>query len=370
MIGYLAQKHLDRWIGSYVGASLTPKERRDPSQPTHILFCVVDHFEPGWNRPSPDVEAARVDAWIDRYPAIARRHRDADGRPPQHTFFFPAEEYRLEHIRKLAGLCRSGFGEVEIHLHHDQDTPEGFREKIERFKHQLAQEGLLSRDASGNLRYGFIHGNWALDNSLGDGRRCGVNCELQILKETGCYADLTLPSAPSAAQTRKINSLYYATDDPVRPKSHDWGVDVARGTSPSGDLMMIQGPLTLNWKSRAYGILPRIENGEIAGTNPPSPARVDLWIRQAIHVKGRPNWIVVKVHTHGTQGDNLRSLLGGQLDRLYADLESRYNDGSRYRLHYVTARALYNIIKAAEAGLPGDPSRYRDQGLVFGTDGG
>ena len=30
---------------------------------------------------------------------------------------------------------------------------------------------------------------------------------MQILADTGCYADLTLPSAPSRAQVAKINSL-------------------------------------------------------------------------------------------------------------------------------------------------------------------
>ena len=44
--------------------------------------------------------------------------------------------------------------------------------------------------------YAFIHGNWSLCNSRPDGRYCGVNNELDVLRETGCYADFTLPSAP------------------------------------------------------------------------------------------------------------------------------------------------------------------------------
>jgi hypothetical protein len=31
-----------------------------------------------------------------------------------------------------------------------------------------------------------------------------------------------------------------------------------------------------------------------------------------------------------------------------------------FRLHYVTAREAYNIVKAAEAGKAGDPNAYRD----------
>ena len=47
-----------------------------------------------------------------------------------------------------------------------------------------------------------------------------------------------------------------------------------------------------------------------------------------------------------------------------ADLHTRlcehYNDGRRYRLHYVTAREMYNAIRAAERGLAGNPGEYRD----------
>ena len=40
--------------------------------------------------------------------------------------------------------------------------------------------------------------------------------------------------------------------------------------------------------------------------------------------------------------------------------ESKYNYGVNYKLHYVTAREAYNIVKAAEAGKAGNPGEYRD----------
>ena len=49
--------------------------------------------------------------------------------------------------------------------------------------------------------------------------------------------------------------------------------------------------------------------------------------------------------------------------RAFERLERAYNDGERYRLHYVTARECYNIIKAAEAGESGDPGAFRDYRL-------
>ena len=210
------------------------------------------------------------------------------------------------------------------------------------------------------MAFGFIHGNWALDNSRHDGRWCGVNNEIQVLAELGCYADFTMPSAPSDTQTPKINSIYYATDDPHRPRSHDTGVDVEVGRPASGDLMLIQGPLALNWRDRKWGLMPRTENSDVRASSPPSPQRTDLWVQQHIHVRGRPEWLFIKVHTHGAQERDMDSLLGAPAQALYADLGQRYNDGQRHVLHYVSAREMYNIVKAAEAGEKGNPNHYRD----------
>ena len=38
----------------------------------------------------------------------------------------------------------------------------------------------------------------------------------------------------------------------------------------------------------------------------------------------------------------------------------RYNDGTRWKLHYVTAREMFNVARAAMDGKPGDPSAYFD----------
>jgi hypothetical protein len=171
-----------------------------------------------------------------------------------------------------------------------------------------------------------------------------------------------MPSAPSETQSKKINSIYYAMDDPEKPKSYNTGIDVRVGKKPSGDLMIIQGPLCLNWRKRKAFILPTIENGNITAINPPTADRIKLWVKQHIHVRGRRNWMFIKVYTHGAQDANCEALLGpgGYLDRMYSHLEDTYNDGVKYRLHYVTAREMYNIVKAAEAGEEGDPNDYRD----------
>ena len=351
-------RNMQIWLGNYL-------RRRRPSAvstPVHVMFCFVDHLEPMWGKVELATQRQRMDRWCRDYRAMASRHRDADGQRPQHSFFYPEEEYVQEHLDKLAALCAEGFGEIEIHLHHDNDTEQNFCATIHRFCDLLHEKhGALSRDPiSGQLRFGFIHGNWSLDNSRADGRWCGINNELILLRELGCYADFTLPSAPSDTQTSTVNSIYYATDDPNRPKSHDSGEAVRVGGSASGDLMIIQGPLGLNWRQRKFGLIPRIENADVRRSCPPTPERVDAWVRTGVHVVGRPEWVFVKVHTHGTQERDMDTLLGPKMDAMHEHLESVYNDGTNHVLHYVTAREAYNIIKAAEAGKGGNPHEYRD----------
>src|SRR5712671_3283537 len=55
-----------------------------PAKPTHIFFLMTDHFE-------PDKDVSRVQNWTRRYREMASRHRDSDGRPPQHGWFYQGE---------------------------------------------------------------------------------------------------------------------------------------------------------------------------------------------------------------------------------------------------------------------------------------
>ena len=187
-----------------------------------------------------------------------------------------------------------------------------------------------------------------------------MNNELKILKDAGCYADFTLPSAPHESQTFKVNSIYYARDINGMRKSHNKGIDVKVRGKEIGDLMLIQGPLALNWKRRKYSVLPGIESGCIQCSSPGTPDRIDLWVQQHIHVQGHPEWIFIKVYCHGTQEDDIDVLLGEKAHKMSSYLEEKYNDGEQYKLHYVTAREMYNIIKAAEAGNSGNPFQFKD----------
>jgi hypothetical protein len=349
--GYLSQKRRNR--------RAQRSSRRDGE--THVLFCMVDHFEPISDGSTREQERSRMRAWLDGYPRLAGRHRDSHGCPPQHTWFYPIENYRSEYLDGLVDLCQQGLGEIEVHLHHGHDTSETLQQKLRQGLADFSKHGAQqTQEIPSRTTYGFIHGNLALDNSRFDPAFCGVNDELTVLRNTGCYADFSLPTVPSISQSRKVNAIYYVTDDPQKPKSFDTGVDVEVGGRQVGDLLLVPGPLSFNWHSRKWGVFPRVENAEIQGSNPPSVERVQVWVDQHIHIKGRPEWVFVKVSCHGAEERSWDALFGDPAETMYSCLETQYRDRNEYQLHYVTARELYNIIKAAEAGKTGDPSQYKN----------
>ena len=298
-----------------------------------------------------------MDRWCRDYPVAVKGIEDSRGRPPQHTFFYPEEEYEAEYLDSLAALCRRGFGEVEVHLHHNDDTPDGLREKLDRFTRTLYEDhGLLRSDVAGRITYGFIHGNWALNNSHPQGRWCGVNDETSILRDTGCYADFTMPSAPDPCQTSTINSIYYALGDSHRPKSHDSGQPARVGQQRLLDrLLMVQGPLSLNWSSRKWGLVPKLENGDLTAANPASLLRLQRWCAANVHVAGREDWIFIKLHTHGAQEANSAMLLGEPMQRFHTELANYSKQCGSWKYWYVTARELAELIHEAENGAS-DPS--------------
>lgn len=354
-------RNVHRWLAGYAWHWLKTHTLPERGGLTHVLFAICDHFEPLWGGAGDAEGLERVARWEATYPALAREFRDADGYPPRHTFFFPGEQYRPPYLESLGRIARAGLGEVELHLHHDADDAPGLASDIGSYTRGYASHGHLPRDADGRVRYGFIHGNWCLANSRGDGKYCGVDAELQVLLDTGCYADFTFPSAPDETQPGIVNQIYFPTGDPRRARSHERGVRASVGTRFDGRILMIQGPLALARRNGGLGI--RIESAALTANDPGTPNRIDTWVSQRIHVEGMPDWIFVKVHTHGAPAAQAASLLGGPGRAMHEALRARCNDGIRSALHYVTAREMFNIAVAAMAGFRGNPTEYRDYHL-------
>jgi hypothetical protein len=328
------------WLPGYVRSRL-----RTHQAPTDVWFMIGDHYEPLGGGADLGTARERVANWRRAWPEISRRYQDSDGRCPQYTFFYPQEEYRPELLEPLAEMTRMGTGDVEIHLHHDGEGERNFVDRMEGFKEALRNGHGLLHDVGGQAAFAFIHGNWALDNSRPDGRYCGLNNELTLLRRLGCYADFTLPSAPSATQTSIVNTIYWATDDPGKPKSHDTGVPAVPGATRGGDLLMIPGPLGFRLGERGRWI-PRIEMGEVAGYDLPTPERARLWLRIAPRLGGD---IFIKLHTHGAQDRNAHALLHGGLDTLFQSLQDECRRAN-LRLRYATAWDVYRRIMAITSG--------------------
>jgi hypothetical protein len=333
------------------------------------MIALADHFEPsivpenGMLRAPYAEQERRLDFWCREYPRLADAWRDSDGYPFVHTYFYPAEQYDHRLIQQLAEHCDRGWGEIEIHLHHGipaPDTAQNTRCQLLEFRDALASNhGCLSYlDGGGPPKYAFVHGNFALANSAG-GRFCGVDSEMQLLADTGCYADLTLPTAPfHAAQIGKINSLYECALPISQRAPHRRGHDLERGHSPEVFPLIVQGPLMLHFfpsPSRAVGI----ENGAITGRNPLSISRLRLWKQAAISVGGKPDWLFIKLHCHSMDPTQRDAVVGEPMRNFLREVV----EGAEQRgeiLHFVSAREMVNIIFAACDGREGNPREYRD----------
>ena len=359
-----------RWLPAYGWQRVVRRPAR--GRPAHLLIALADHFEPSIVPGAPGVRAPmheqewRVERWCRAHRAAVGAWRDADGRPFRHTYFFPAEEYDKRLMDRLAAHCQDGWGEVEIHLHHgvtEPDTADNTRRQLVEFRETLAAHGCLSRwDGAGPPRYAFVHGNWALANSAG-GRYCGVDGEMRILAETGCYADLTLPSAPDRSQIAKINALYECGLPLDRRAPHRRGRDLRVGRPPVVFPVIVEGPLGLNFDRRIRGWrVPHIDNGEVTTAHPATAGRLALWRRAGITVGGRPDWLFVKLHCHGMDPTDEAAMLGAPMKRFLREL---VDDAARgeYRVHFVTAREMVNIALAACDGRDGNPGDYRDYRL-------
>jgi len=161
-----------------------------------------------------------------------------------------------------------------------------------------------------------------------------------LLRDLGCYADFTMPSTPSATQSRIINKIYWCTNNPDnRPRSFDRGIEATVGGGKQGDLLMITGPLGLRLGSR---LMPRVESGEVAGYDLPTPSRAHQWFDLSPTI-GED--IFIKLYTHGAPERNLEPLLNGGLANLYRWLADEA-DRRGIEIHWATAWQMYQAVNA------------------------
>jgi hypothetical protein len=246
----------------------------------------------------------------------------------------------------------------------EPDTAENLRRALEEFRDALAEDHhCLSRmNGVGQPKYAFVHGNLALANSAG-GRFCGVDSEMQILADTGCYADFTLPSAPDQSQVPRLNAIYECGHSLTQARPHRSGPSVRVGVEPRLPVIFT-GPLVFNWERRLRGLpVPRLDDGALAANYPSDLARLERWRSARIGVRGRPRWLFIKLYCHGFFTFDQDAMIGEGMRRFLSEVIEHGEREGRFKVHFTTTREMFNLAMAAVDGREGEPGQYRDYRL-------
>lgn len=368
-------KHALPWLARYPfwRARAFARSAVESSRTQHLIFVVANHFEPAWNAENAPLDWSaqlkKLDRWYEQARAIGEAVRDADGTKFRHTNFYPAEQYHPRLLECLAEMQAEGLGEVEIHLHHGMDKPDtaaNLRRALVEFRDALAFEHqCLSRlDGKGEPKYAFVHGNLALANSAG-GKYCGVDEEMQILQETGCYADMTLPSAPEQTQVPRLNAIYQCGHPLNEAIPHRSGESLRVGEDSPQLPVIFTGPLVFNWQRRIRGLpVPRLDDGALAANQPLDLARLNRWRGANITVEGRPEWVFIKLYCHGFFSFDEDSTIGGRLQKFLEEVIEYGERSGDFKVCFASAREAFNMTMAAVDGREGAPGLYRDYRLL------
>lgn len=341
--GYRLWKWNAVWFPAYVQQTLLGGTSSDEIE--HLMFVVADHYEPGFEQ---DEAVVANEAWLADYQKAVTGKLDSYGNRFVYNWFYPFDQRNDAVLKRLQDEVVRGTGEVEFHWHKPCLSAEEYDVQLTEAVNWFQSVGTFQAHDDAVARFAFIAGNWDLDNGRGTG--CGVNDEISQLRRAGGYMDMTYSTLGSPAQPSKmINQLYYVQDS-QGARSYEQGTRVSvGGKTPEDPFLMFQGPLSFHWDLS-------FEYGALESYALPSLKRIQRWIDSHIHVEGKPEWSFVKLYSHGIQSpDIVKHHLGPMLEQLKAEAERR-----NIKLHYVSAREAYNIVRAAEAGLEGDPELYRD----------
>ena len=365
-------KYAANCLPSYAWQQMT---RRSGRGTVHLIVSIADHFEPSslgdfQSGYAPrDIQEQRLERWCSEYPRNFSEFRDAEGQRLNHTYFYPAEQYDKALVQRLADLCHAGWGEIEIHLHHGVTQPTTAEETVTQltsFRDALANDHgcLASEEGDSRPKYAFVHGNFTLANCA-NGLDCGIDNEMQLLADTGCYVDMTYPTAVfHAAQIGVINSIYECALPLNERAPQRLGRELKVGSPVQRFPFLIQGPWMLDFDRSARSGWGRVENAALTGPNPPSLRRLDLWKNARVTVSGRPDWLFIKLHAHGMAPADMDTMLGTPVQQFAKELVEGAADRKEI-IHFVSAREMANIALAACDGREGNPGDYRDYRYIL-----
>jgi hypothetical protein len=91
--------------------------------------------------------------------------------------------------------------------------------------------------------------------------------------------------------------------------------------------------------------------------------RFRRWLSAQIGVKGLPEWIFIKLHCHAFFEQDQDAMMGDELRRFMTEILELGAATGRFKVHFASAREVFNMIVAALEGKRGDPGQYRDYRL-------
>ncbi|MDR0305742.1 MAG: hypothetical protein LBI42_02775 [Chitinispirillales bacterium] len=342
-----------RWLVSYI-----KRERRKKfwigDEPVHLHVAFCNHLSPFRNNVNQEIAEHRIVTWGREYSRFASEHRDSQGRQPVHTFFYDESGYNPRFVDTLYKMCKAEIADVEILLRQKNDTSESFKRKLEGFRDVLFHHhGLLRRVGEDKIFFGFIYDGSAQSSSQLQKQFYDLKQKSLILKECGCYADFTFPSTPDTAQPPVINSIFFSDTADTKNNLYERGCRASIHNWSEEDLLIIQGPLGVNWRNRRLCLFPRIETGEISSRNRFTPHRAKLWLDTPAQIEGAPGHIFLKLHTYGAVDSTVRYLFGESgMHDLYGYLEKTFHCNQGFFLHYVSAYEMYRRVQAVCQGSP------------------
>jgi len=172
-----------------------------------------------------------------------------------------------------------------------------------------------------------------------------------------------LPSAPDQSQVPRINAIYECGHPLTEARPHRSGPSIKVGRQPSLPII-VNGPLVFDWTRRRSGIpIPRIDDGALAQNYPLSLGRFNRWRNAHISVEGRPDWVFVKLYSHGFFEWDQDLMIGEQMKVFMNQVLDIGNKTGEFKVHFASAREAFNMVMAAVDGHEGEPGNYRDYRL-------
>ncbi len=333
-------------LGSYFRWEFsTPVDVEQVSFPRDIVVALMFVCE-------PSVDSVSMRDILKAFASLATEHIDSDGRKFQLTLACPGRNPDSATLNILTEYCRRGLGEIGYLITWDYSSEASMRDELKKALRRFNSHGWMKTVGS-EVRFAVVR-----ERSSGERGEADLRRQASVLSDLGCYADMSFPGARRSRPQSRVNTMFMVSSADSEP--YNESDELRAGRLGKGGLLVIEGPFLIDWTDWRFTIRPYVEEGHLSQEAPPDPGRVDSWIRANVHVIGQPNWIFVKLMIDGLSDAASAQSLRHSLDQSLMYLEEVCNDDELYRLHYVTAREMYNVAMAAQALKSGNAGLFRD----------